>query len=238
MTETITVGDRKITYELIRKKVKNINLHVKPNGRIVVSANSRVSRKYIEDFILRKADWIDRALKRFESREAGADRKFEPADGEHIRLLDREFRISVLPSNENRVEFADSGITILTRFPEDKDKIKLLWNKWYGAFSKEVLTRVVKELHPKFLPYHVDMPVVKTRKMKTRWGSCSVYSGMITLNTALIHAPIECIEYVAAHELTHFLQPDHSRKFYNMLENIMPDYKVRKKLLETQPIYY
>ncbi len=238
MTETINIGGRNLTYELIRKKVKNINLHVKADGRIIISANSRVSKRYIEDFILRKADWIENALKRFENREAGSEKEFEPADGECIRLLGREHTVAVLACARNRIEINEGRIYIYTKYPEDKDKIMLLWNKWYKTFTKEVLTRVVKELHPEFLPYHVDMPLVKTRKMKTRWGSCSVYRGMITLNTALIHAPIECIEYVAAHELTHFLHPDHSRKFYNMLGIIMPDYKMRKKQLETQPIYY
>ncbi len=237
MTETITIGDRSITYEIIRKKVKNVNLHVKSDGRIIISANNRVSKKYIEDFILRKADWIEKALQRFESRGANCNKEFELADGECVKLLGKEYPIYIIPANQNHIEINDSCIYINTKYPEDKNKIKVLWDKWYGLFIKDIFYEVVKEIYPKFLPYHIAMPNIKIRMMKTRWGSCSVYTGMITLNTALIHAPIECIEYVAAHELTHFLQPNHSSKFYNMLGIIMPDHKERKKLLERQPIY-
>ncbi|MGB8455519.1 MAG: SprT family zinc-dependent metalloprotease [Anaerocolumna sp.] len=238
MIENITIGDRTITYEIIRKKVKNINLHVKSDGRIIISANSRVSPKYIEEFILRKADWIEKSLKRFENRDMDYNKDFKLSEGECIKLLGIEYPIYILASLVNHIEINNTGISIYNRFPEDKVRIKAMWEKWYGAFIKEVFYQSVKEIHLKFLPYHVAMPVIKIRKMKTRWGSCSVYSGMITLNTALIHAPIECIEYVAAHELTHFLQPNHSSKFYNMLGIIMPDHKERKKLLENQPIYY
>lgn len=238
MTETIRIGDRTITYELIRKKVKNINLHVKADGRIIVSANNRVSKKYIEDFLLRKADWIEKSLRRFENQETGYNTEFEPEEGRTIRLLGYDYPVYIEASPENRVEINGTGIYIHTRFPEDKHRIGLLWDKWYGTFIKDIFYQAVEKVYPGFLPYQVPMPVIKIRKMKTRWGSCSVYGGMITLNTALIHAPIECIEYVAAHELTHFIHPNHSSRFYDMLHHIMPDYKERKKLLDRQGIYY
>ncbi len=237
MIETVRIGDRSITYELIRKKVKNINLHVKADGRIIVSANNRVSKKYIEEFILRKAGWIEKNLKRFESLEMGYQ-DFEPEEGKSIKLLGNEYPVYIIASRENRIEIDNNCLSIYTRYPENKEEIRRLWDKWYRAFIKDIFYQAVKELHPKFLPYQVAMPVLKIRKMKSRWGSCSVYGGMITLNMALIHAPLECIEYVAAHELTHFLQPNHSSKFYNLLGIIMPDYKEWKKLLERQAIYY
>ncbi|QHQ59905.1 DUF45 domain-containing protein [Anaerocolumna sedimenticola] len=238
MTETITVGNISINYEIIRKKVKNINLHVKADGRILITANNRVSKKYIEEFIIRKADWIEKARKRFENREMNYNEGFKLEDGKHIILLGEEYTISIKPSEKKAIGIEDNSIIIYTKHMEDEKKMKALWDRWYAAFIKEVFHQVVMELYPKFRVYQIDMPVIKTRKMKTRWGSCSVYGGMITLNTALIHTPLECIQYVAAHELTHFLQPNHSRKFYQMLEIIQPDYKIRKKLLENQPIYY
>lgn len=236
MAETIKIGNVSITYELIRKEVKNINLHVKADGRILITANNRVSKKYIEEFIIRKADWIEKARKRFENREMNYKADFKPQDGEHIRLLGKDYTVSIRKSQKKEIGIEDNFIFIYTQDTDDERKIKILWDRWYAAYIKEVYHQVVIDLYPKFRVYQIDMPVIKTRKMKTRWGSCAVYGGMITLNTALIHTPIECIEYVAAHELTHFLQPNHSSKFYQMLEIILPDYKARKKLLESQPI--
>lgn len=58
MTHTVTVGDRKITYELARKKVKNINLRIKPDGTVHVSASTAVTIAVIERFISERADFI------------------------------------------------------------------------------------------------------------------------------------------------------------------------------------
>jgi predicted metal-dependent hydrolase len=47
----------------------------------------------------------------------------------------------------------------------------------------------------------------------------------------LLEAPVQCIEYVVAHEFTHFLEANHSRNFYKKLEAVMPDWKARKNKL-------
>ena len=57
-----------ISYNLTYKKVRNINLRIKPDGSIHVSANKRVSQRVIEGFIISKADFIFKALKMYENR--------------------------------------------------------------------------------------------------------------------------------------------------------------------------
>ncbi|MEJ2118045.1 MAG: M48 family metallopeptidase [Alphaproteobacteria bacterium] len=67
--------------------------------------------------------------------------------------------------------------------------------------------------------------------MKLRWGSHS-RKGMITLNHELIRAPSACIDYVIAHELAHVVRPNHSAKFYELLDSVMGDWGARKERLE------
>ena len=74
---------------------------------------------------------------------------------------------------------------------------------------------------------------IKFRKMKTRWGSCHTIKGILTFNTQLIYAPVECVEYVVWHEFSHFLQANHSDKFYDELRKVYPEWRAsRKKLKE------
>ena len=79
--------------------------------------------------------------------------------------------------------------------------------------------------------YHIEFPQIKIRDMKSRWGSCTPAKNSITLNKKLIHYPFEFIEYVVLHEFVHFIQPNHSQAFYHIIENYMPDYKERMKLV-------
>ena len=91
---------------------------------------------------------------------------------------------------------------------------------------------VCEAVYPKFQKYGVKFPMLKFRKMISRWGSCQPKRGILTFNISLIEAPIACIEYVVVHEFTHFLQPNHSKKFYTQLTMFMPDWVERKKILE------
>ncbi len=103
-------------------------------------------------------------------------------------------------------------------------------------YSEQELVALVTDLCEKIYPYFkrrgVGYPEIKFRKMVSRWGSCHPVRGILTFNKNLVFAPSECIEYVVMHEFTHFLQANHSSKFYEELSYICPDYKERKNKLK------
>jgi predicted metal-dependent hydrolase len=77
---------------------------------------------------------------------------------------------------------------------------------------------------------NVPIPRIKTRDQKTKWGACT--SKSIILNLRLCMAPRRIIEYVVLHELAHKIHPDHSPRFWNTVESMMPDYKERREYLK------
>ncbi|HAS23318.1 MAG TPA: M48 family peptidase, partial [Idiomarina loihiensis] len=68
------------------------------------------------------------------------------------------------------------------------------------------------------------------RAMKTRWGSCNIRSKKIWLNLELVKKPVECLEYVLVHELTHLFERYHNARFYALMDEFLPDWRERKKL--------
>ena len=175
-----TLGDRTIKYDLQYKKVKNINLRIKPDGSIKVSANKRVPQKIIDDFIISKADFIVRALEKYKN----------------------------IPATVQKQYFTEDDV---------KEQIHDLCNKAFPYYEKR----------------GIKYPEIKFRKMVSRWGSCHTKKGILTFSTNLMYAPAECIEYVVWHEFTHFLQPNHSTRFYDELAKVCPNWKeCRKKLKE------
>ena len=68
--------------------------------------------------------------------------------------------------------------------------------------------------------------------MKTRWGVCNRKDNVITLNTELIKKKVDLIDYVIIHEMAHFYEGNHSRKFWKIVEEACPRYKELRKALK------
>lgn len=95
-----------------------------------------------------------------------------------------------------------------------------------------LVTELCKKVYPYFEKRGVKYPVIKFRKMVSQWGNCHPARGILTFNKNLVFAPKECIEYVVLHEFVHFLQANHSPKFYEELVQVCPNYKELKNKLK------
>jgi predicted metal-dependent hydrolase len=100
-----------------------------------------------------------------------------------------------------------------------------------AAACLPLFTQVCRLWLPAFAPWRVAMPDIRIRQMKSRWGSCNPRKGLIVLNSLLERAPLGCLEYVVAHELAHFVVPNHSPSFHRVMARVMPDYQKRRQAL-------
>jgi hypothetical protein len=69
------------------------------------------------------------------------------------------------------------------------------------------------------------------KNQRQRWGSCSARTGSLNINWRLVMAPPEVLDYVVVHELSHIKHPNHSRSFWSLVAQFIPDYKTRRKWL-------
>ena len=232
MIKKIVLNGIPIEYELQRKAVKNINLRIKADRTIFVSANTRVSEKIIEEFIESKKEYILIALARYEELAKYAPKPKQYVDGESFRILGHDRRLKVIEGKKNKVESDESYITLTVKDLNDFDLKKKTMDKWLNSICKDTIQSLCDAIYPKFQKYGISYPTIKYRNMISRWGSCQPKRCVLTFNYALVEAPISCVEYVVVHEFTHFLQPNHSKRFYQQLAMFMPDWEQRKKLLE------
>ncbi|MGM9935752.1 MAG: M48 family metallopeptidase [Candidatus Ornithomonoglobus sp.] len=89
------------------------------------------------------------------------------------------------------------------------------------------LYEIHREVYKLFFKYNFRLPSLKIRDMKSQWGNCRRAQSLITLNKRLYMLPRRQIELVAAHELSHMVQPNHSAAFYAVLNGVMPDWRER-----------
>jgi len=110
----------------------------------------------------------------------------------------------------------------------DQNKVLTLYDDFYKYRAKEYLTKKVEYFANIMC---LEYGTLKFRKMKSRWGSCSS-TKIITLNSQLMKLQKELIDYVVVHELAHLVHMNHSANFHALVENYLPDAKVRRKKLK------
>ncbi len=97
----------------------------------------------------------------------------------------------------------------------------------YRNAAREVFTNRVEYYHRLT---GGDYTSITIRDQKTRWGSCSS-RGTLSFNYRLIYGPAGPLDYVVVHELCHLTHMNHSREFWDMVESVMPDYRIYKQWL-------
>lgn len=229
---TVLYGGTPIEYELTRRSVRNLNLRVLPDGRVRVSAPRGVPEAAVSRFVASHGALIRTAREKEALRLARSPMPTEFTGGEAVTLLGRIVPLSVREGPRDAVFFAPDGVTMRTRFPGDRDKKAKLFDRELTALCRSVFEQTARAMYARFPSPAFPFPTLRVRSMTSRWGSCLNRKGVVTLNKKLIEAPPACIEYVALHELAHFVHPDHSPRFHALLTALMPDWKARKKLLE------
>ena len=237
VTERIVEFEGKnIYYQFEQKKVKNLNLRVRRDGSVYVSASPRVALKRVDEFVRSNGGFILKAQDRIAKAERERPQPKEYIDGEKFTIMGKGLCLKVIPALKNEVLSDDDNIYLKVKDPEDPALKKRLMDKYFDKRCREVFEKLLIKLYPGAAEYGVPMPEMRMRYMKSRWGSCMPGKGVITLNKYLLSFPEECIEYVIMHELCHFLQADHSKRFYAYLTALMPDWKVRKEDLDNNGI--
>lgn len=229
---TVQFNNSLINYTLIRKNVKNINLRIKPDGSINVSAHFFVSNKQIDSFVQSKGVFIQKNLNKIQNRPAVENEKKQYVSGESYLILGRSVRLKIVKSTENSAYSDGVYLFANVKNPESFANREKVVTSFLNNECNKVFSEIISEQFPIFKKYGVPFPQLKIRSMKSRWGSCNYKKKIITLNKSLLSYPRSCIEYVSMHEYCHFLHHDHSKKFYMLLSVLMPNWKERKKLLE------
>ena len=101
-----------------------------------------------------------------------------------------------------------------------------------GEECRRLLEEAVRRVYPLVSPLGVAMPPVRLRRMKSQWGNCHWRQGFITLNTVLARCPEHLRDYVALHELVHFLHHGHGPGFYARMDSLMPRWREHRRELK------
>ena len=211
-----------ICYTLTRSKRKTITIYVRA-GVVDVRAPLRIPKYEIDRFVASKEKWIKNRLAEADEK-AGFRENFKLDYGDMIYFRGKAYPIA--QKYGDRVAFVDETFYI----PQDlsSDEIKTACIKIYKTLAKQVLNEKVQYYAERLF---VKPSAVKINSAKTRWGSCSAKKS-INFSWRLIMADDDVIDYVVVHELAHIIELNHSKRFWTIVQGILPDQKERQKRLK------
>lgn len=192
-----------------------------PEAMLVVRAPMLTPLKFIESVVEKQRGWIER--KREQILKRGIPKPKQFIEGEELLYLGRTYRFSVHAGWE--IELKDDALF----FPEKHlKKAKHQVIQWYKEQAFAVITEMAQH-YSRISGWKYK--TININSAQTRWGSCSS-SGSINFSWKLILAPREVVEYVVVHELAHITEKNHSPRFWNKVQSLMPDYKTHEKWLK------
>lgn len=172
---------------------------------------------------------------------------YSPADpevfnpGTSISVMGQNYTIAhhFVPGNRGSVHISKNQEKITISLPihisneeeTKKEWIQQLLIKGFNQYFLSEITRRVQELNR--LYFNAELGKITLRYTTSRWGSCSS-EGSISLSTKLLLVPPVVCDYVIIHELAHRFEMNHSERFWALVENAMPDYRVHLQWLKTE----
>ncbi|MBN2861569.1 MAG: M48 family metallopeptidase [Bacteroidales bacterium] len=216
-------------YKIIFSRRRSISIILSPGKEITVRAPYRTSLKTIDRFVQEKAKWIEANLKKYSETE-NLNRGQRYLDGELHLFSGRKYVLKITESDRPFVRLHENILETGVTHVNDSGKIRSMLELWYLQKAREILPLKLKDTLAKF-PHHAFSPSgLVVRRLKSRWGSCTS-KRKITLNSELIKLDPALVEYVIIHELCHLKHHNHGKDFYNLLEELVPDYKSLRKEL-------
>ena len=240
----LNVDGLEIPVNVVRKRVKNLNLRIRADGTVTLSIPQHLPLARAREFLDRKGEWIAERVRRNIERRPSPDLAGELPD--RIPLWGKLVPRDSIHANSGQAVGGQGagGRAIPGQAASGRDAgdqgapgqttiDQAALDELYRTEVLRALPDVVERMEARIGVHAARWSV---RVMKTRWGSCTPKTGAIRINARLAAYPPECLEFVVAHELVHLLEPSHNTRFHALLDEFCPDNRGIARRLKQQPI--
>lgn len=208
--------------KIIRSRRRTVSLLVDEKGKLIVRAPRNAASKSIEKFILENRSWI---LKK--QREAKEKLKELPEinfeTGEKFPFMGELYQLKITENSESFF-CTEEGFRISRPYkPQARD----MFISWYHKQAERIIPDRVEELARN---NGAAFSKIRISNADRQWGACNA-KGVLSFSWRLVMAPEKALDYVITHELAHLSEMNHSRAFWEKVDEMMPDYERPRKWL-------
>ena len=219
-SQQILIAGIELTFT--RKRVRNINLRVQPStGEVKLSAPYKAPMALIERFVISRAEWIAQAQEDAQKRKQVSEYKYK--SGDRLPFLGEPIRLTIEQASAGFRYLPDSAelMIFISDVKASDEKVQASIKAQLDRFYRQELLKRMPDIFEKWQPIvGATAKEYRVRKMRTRWGSCNIHKARVWISLELIKYPLECLEYVVVHELTHLLEPSHNKRFILWLKRL------------------
>lgn len=219
-----------ISYKIIRKHRKTIGIKITDKGEVIITSPFGVSEETIKNIIKKKQKWINDKIKLIKQNNFFYKKTFK--DGEKFLFLGNKLELEIIKIDGTvcyaKIEYEKVKVYMNLSDMDSEDAVS---SAIINLYKKEaaVLFKERTDIYSKILGVSPKRIFIKDQK--TLWGSCSS-KGNINYNYRIIMAPISIVDYIVVHELCHLIHMNHSKKYWNTVKSVLPDYEKRKNWLK------
>jgi len=231
----IILGNREVTIEFERKRIRNINVRVRRDGTLYCSLPYYASVNEAEAFIISKQDYLLKSLDNVVNEENNKSLSRQFVDGETFLVLGKPMTLQVIRGAKNICRAENGVITLEVTDPDNYRTKYMTYEKWRRSVIRSVIVNYCNEIYPLFELRGVNPPKkITLGEYKSFWGECFAKRGELKFSYRLFEKDTELIRYVVVHEFAHFIEPNHSSRFWAIVGEFIPDYKVLRKKLNNK----
>jgi hypothetical protein len=233
-TERHIIEIRGVPVEIVRKDIKNLHVGVyPPDGRVRVAAPINFDDDTVRLAVISRLGWIRRQQGTFRQQVRQSEREFVTGESHYIQ--GQRYRLDVLTDEgPASVTLPNNSTMVLRVRPEStRDEREAVLQRWYRKHLRKQIPSLLAKWEPEV---GVAVSDVRIKKMKTLWGSCNAEAGRIWLNLELAKKPASCLEYILVHEMVHLLERHHNDRFRDLLDSLMPTWRLHREELNRAPL--
>jgi predicted metal-dependent hydrolase len=193
-----------------------------------VSAPKQMTEDAVRLFVVGKLEWLAKRIDSILNQARQSEREYVSGENHYYKGI--RYRLQVIYHDASpKVELKGTlFINLYVRTGSHLEKRAEVLREWYRDELKQVLPTLISKWEQLL---DVQVAHWEVKQMKTLWGSCNHRTKRIIFNLELIKKPMQCIEYIVAHELTHLLERLHNTRFTSLLDMHLPNWRQIKNEL-------
>lgn len=213
----------------VNRRARQVRITVSHEGEVVVIVPRPVPDALVRELLVGHEAWIDARLDEWRQRLAALspDQGLQP-DAIHLQAVDQYWPVEyAVAAGRGQWQEREAPRRLQLRAAAHEPQARTVLQQWLQHRARQVLPPWLAQVGERLGLRHTGVTI---RAQKTRWGSCSS-RGNINLNRNLLFLPPSLVEYLLVHELCHLREPNHSPRYWALVEAALPDYRGRDRAL-------